>query len=962
MKSRILSALVVTTLQLAANAALAQQTTGGDICPLVGTATTSTGATAVDTGPLNPVDGFPEFVVDSRGVAVQRCLDPVVCFFDPIVPTDPLSLQIGSGGEAFYWSADAIVTDAVGNRVLSMGMAAETAFLQTGPNGEPINGSQFPFLRLRFVLGVPADGTYTIRHPYGADVFTVTGATGARDVFATVDKGFAPNSKGVIGPVGPFLISDRAPNGFLGDANGLPTPVTGSPCGRNFVEVSGVDTLGQPIDFGGGVFVLRTEEFVVQGQRYDGQVQTPLNPTRLTYSRSADGSGQIETFAESTATALVTADDGPTTPLAARRYNGITELDSAAVSVGGGIDSLAMPVVDASQLPPVVQLTASDRRATPATDATSLNLHIVDFVDVATADYDPDTRMLTVSARTGDQLAHPTLTLRGFGNFAPGATSITVPNLTAPPAYVYVDSAGGGSDAAPVMVHAPEQLAAPTDFAVNPSLVSSRAATLVWSDNSNSEAGYRVYGTPDGGAQQLLMTVPANSTSARVTGLNPATNYTMVVEAFNLAAATAAAPISVTTLALPLAPGNVNAALGTSTRTIDVTWASSLDPQITSYVVYRSDNFGTPLAGAENLPPTATTFRDANAPVGASVSYRVVANRNLGGAVDSSVPTDSLTLVTPALPTAPTSLATNLTETTIDLSWTASAGASSYQVFRRLGTGAFVAVGGVLPGTATSFTDANLPGGNYSYRVVATNWAGTATSTDTAPVTVVALVAASAATASTANPPVVAWTDNSAGESAYRVRRIAYTVNDTTGEISAAAPVVASGTIAAAAGTGTRMTFTDTGATVNRTYRYDIAAMNGTVAGPLATTGFTVSITGGLPRPGTPVATVTLGTTTAQVALRWTALTNVSVGGYEVLRCRAATAGVPLCAIGSPLTKLTGTATVTAGTVDGRLTTAFTDTTAQRNTAYVYSLRAVGGGGTGLAGAPSLSGVAVTVR
>ncbi|MFM7067386.1 MAG: hypothetical protein ACKO0U_11260, partial [Gammaproteobacteria bacterium] len=186
-------------------------------------------------------------------------------------------------------------------------------------------------------------------------------------------------------------------------------------------------------------------------------------------------------------------------------------------------------------------------------------------------------------------------------------------------------------------------------------------------------------------------------------------------------------------------------------------------------------------------------------------------------------------------------------------------------------------------------------------------------------------------------------------------------VNDSTGEVSAGTTTVLSSTVAGATGTGIRLTFTDSGATANRTYRYDIAALDGTRVGPVATTGFVLAAAN-LPRPGTPIASVTLGTTTAQVALRWTALNNASVGGYEVLRCLASSGTLPTCAAGSVLSKVTGTAVNTTGTVDGRVTTTFTDSAVQRNTNYVYSLRAVGGAGTGLVGLPSVTGVRVTVR
>ena len=970
MNNKLLSTLVAATLQLAAANAFAQQA-NADQCPIVGTATSSSGAAPVRTGPLNPVDGFPEYVTDINGVSVQRCLDPVVCFFDPIIPTDPLSLQIGSGGEAFYWDASTIINDPAGNRLLTIGMAAETAFLQAGPNGEPINGSQFPFLRLRFVLnaplnaqGVPVDGTYTVKHPYGTDVFTVVGATGARDVFATVDKGLSPSAE-VTGPVGPFLIATTRPNGFLGDANGLPTPVTGSPCGRNYVELSGVDTLGQPIDFGGGTFALRSDEFTVQGQLYDGRVQTPLAPTRMTYSRAADGTGQIETFAESTATAALTADDGPTTPASAMRYKGATPLQSAAVPAGHGIDSLVLPVVDASVLPPVVQLRATDVAATPATDASALNLSMVDFVDLKSAEYDANTQTLVVTARSADRLGNPKLTLRDFGDFAPGSDTYTINNLAAPPATVAVDSASGGTDSAPVMIRLVSVLAAPTALAADGVRTTSRTLSLSWVDNANSESGFRIYATPAGGTQTLVGSTNANISSAVVTGLEPGTTYSIVIEAYSPSGVAASEPLTATTLPLPLAPASTTAVMASTQRAIDIAWVGSQDPDVTGYAIYRSDAPTTPLAGASNLPASTRSFRDTAGPVGASVSYQVVALRTRAGVTDASTPAGSLTLVTPSIPAAPAALTASVTDQTVTLTWSASANAAQQQVYRQTGTGAFVAVGAPLAASATSYTDANLVGAAYTYRVDATNWAGTTASTASGSVNVVSLGAATAvsATPNASNQPVLSWTDNAGGESGYQIRRRAYTVSATNG----ATTVGAWTTLAAApavAGVGSRGSYTDTTAVANTTYMYELAPLNGAVVGSAATSPHVLALNGGLPRmSGFSTVTASVVGTAGQVAMTWAASTNVSVGGYEIYRCNAVVlpliGATAVCANGQ--TKL-GNAAVTGATVDGRNTVSFTDTTVARNTSYVYNIRLVGGAGTGLVGPQLTLGRVASVR
>ena len=954
MKNKLIATLVAATLQFHAAAALAQQ--AGGQCELAnGAATGANGSTVTHSGPMNPVDGFPEYLTDSNGNSVQRCLDAAVCFLDPIDPADPFSLQINSGGESFWWSADAVISDPVSGRpVLKLVLAAEAAIMQTDTAGMLVNGSQAAFLRKRFVMGVPVDGTYTVKHPYGVDVFTVTGATGARDVFSTVDTGFAPNSN-FTGMVGPFLVADTRPAGFLGDVN-VPSTVTGSPCGRNFVEVSGVDTLGQPVVFGGGATVLRSDSFAVQGHTYDSRVQTPISAKRMTYSRSADGTGQIETFVQSSATAAVTANDGPTTPASAMRYHGVTALDHAAVPVGGSIDSLALPVVDAATLPPVVQLSASDA----LTDTSTLNLRMVDFVNIDYAEYDPETTTLTVSAHSGDQLGAPKLSLRDFGDFAAGSSVLEL-QLAAPPATVHVDSAGGGSDALQVQVLAPGAISAPLNLTFG--ATTSQSMVVSWLDTTRSETGFKVYVTPADGSRVLAATTGANITTATLTGLQAATSYAVEVEAYSPNAVATSAPGTHSTLALPAAPTNVAAVLASAQRTINVSWASSADA--TGYQVYRRDG----AAGAFNLISGATplaasqlSFTDSNAQVGTNTTYQVVTVRNSLGTVESSQPAYASELVTPAMPTAATSLSASLSAQTATLSWVAS-GDSAQQVYRQKDGGAFVAVGAALSASTTSFTDSNLAGGTYTYRVDATNWAGTSASTASSSISVVTLAAATSAAASTANQPVVTWIDNSIGESGYQIRRRAYSVDATTG-IATAGNWSTLTAAAAVAGSGSRGTFTDATAVANTTYMYEVAPLNGAVVGTAATTGYTLALTGGLTRmSGFGTVTASVVGTAGRVVLTWAASTNPSVAGYEITRCNSLV--LPLVGATAVCTNTAvklGSAANSGGTVDGRNTVTFTDTTVARNTSYVYNIRLLGAAGTGISGQQLLLGKTASVR
>jgi hypothetical protein len=937
----------------------------------------------VHVGPLNPIDGFPEYVssvTNGRTIAVQRCLDPVFCFASPVIPSDPFSVQIGSGPEAFYWSATNTVFNAGGNRVLTYVAAAEAAFLQIGPNGEPIDGAQFAFLRLRFTMGVPTDGTYTVQHPYGTDTFKVTGATGARDVFFTIDKGLTPNSD-VVGAVGGFLYADpqftTVPAGFLGDGGVAAAPVLalGSPCNWNSVQITGVDTAGNPVDFSGaglGETTLLSDQFTIQGQIYDGRVQTALDPTRLTYSRGLTGAGQIDGFAASTSTATVTLVDGPTIPAASGRIAAPVKLDRVGVvnALGqtvGGIDSTSVPVADASALPPIVAMTAAEPGAAPVTDPTTLNLHLVDFVNISQADYDPATRVLSVAAASGDLRGAPTLTLRDLGTFTPGQ-ALKLVSTVAPPAVVHVDSSAGGTSSAQVRVIASAPPAAPTALALR--AATALTLTLNWADNSANESGFQVYTVAADGSRTLVATVAANATAVTLSGLAPATSYTVQVDAFNASGASSSTTLVASTLALPAAPSGVAAALSTTaTRAINVSWVDNSADE-TGFAISRSTTatgtyvqVGTAAAGATSYTDVAGTTPPAP---GATYFYRVVALR---GTDTSPVAQTAAGLATPTAPTSTTAPTfSSVGSSSLVVNWSdRSTNEAGFQVYRRTGlTGAFGAVSAVLPtgnvagvgvaNAATTYTDTTVAAGTqYFYRVDVSNWAGAVQSAVSLGVTtpqVVNLAAPTSLAASVSKKPVLTWVDAAAGETAYRASRAAITVNATNGSVTAGTATIVSSAIAANAAT-----FTDTtGLNNDVTVRYDVAALNGATPG----TGATVYTTStALPAANTPTLARSLvgvgATATARVTLTWTALTTTAtIGGYEIQRCAGTTC--------TNFVKVTGSAVNTAGTVDGRATVSFQDNSVARGTAYRYRMRTVGGAGTGLVSTSFSGNAAVTTQ
>src|SRR5438132_13587945 len=94
------------------------------VCLLTKTAAAITTATCFTPlfgfGPIDPVNGFPQYYQDSNGLALQQCVD-LVC--DPALaipdPTRPISFPDNFPVELFYSRAIASITVGTINAVLT---------------------------------------------------------------------------------------------------------------------------------------------------------------------------------------------------------------------------------------------------------------------------------------------------------------------------------------------------------------------------------------------------------------------------------------------------------------------------------------------------------------------------------------------------------------------------------------------------------------------------------------------------------------------------------------------------------------------------------------------------------------------------------------------------------------------------------------------------------------------------
>lgn len=225
---------------------------------------------AVDPGPYTvATGGFASWYQDTHGRTLDLCLSKALSSRVPSTPgapsymcsllpapgifddAQPLAFPSNFPDEAFWFTADGTIVDAARGINLSYGSAIEAAF----SGGDPAEGDQISFARIRIRVDIPTAGTYVITHPYGVEVFNID-TPGRRAINMTRDIGIGTPKTydgALKGDVGPFLRSLNGPytetnpvtgsaEQFVGDPN-LEEAVTGSPFNTNFIRIEGPNGL-----------------------------------------------------------------------------------------------------------------------------------------------------------------------------------------------------------------------------------------------------------------------------------------------------------------------------------------------------------------------------------------------------------------------------------------------------------------------------------------------------------------------------------------------------------------------------------------------------------------------------------------------------------------------------------------------------------------------------------------------
>ncbi len=405
-------------------------------------------------GPTSGDNGFPVWYKDENGVRLQLNLNPN----DPLSglapeeipnPTQPVSFPNNFPSEAFYQAAEAEMTTGTGERARLV-LALEAAFV----NEIPTDGEQMVFGRVRVrVSGLVPNAEYTIRHPYGTDTFIAEpdpGEPGFGEINFTEDIGscsggdfhLALNSR-----IHPFLrwdptILPLAPEGYIGNPNEL-HPIIGSVI---------MDPNGQPQNYfrieGPGIGIGSPDRSTTPGINPDNCIETRnfilfgtiatnsgVDVTRVTYSKSIDGSRYVDVFAISDDTPQDIEVTGPS--LLPTRMEGSNGTYFTRVSYIGDVVPNEVTVTNISDNPD------SSKKGIP-----------VDFIG-ATAEYNTDTKTLTIIAQSSNEIDDVVLTVSDFGMgpiTIPTDGILTIDTMNFSPANVTIISTAGGEITIPVHI------------------------------------------------------------------------------------------------------------------------------------------------------------------------------------------------------------------------------------------------------------------------------------------------------------------------------------------------------------------------------------------------------------------------------------------------------------------------------------------------------------------------------